>query len=236
MVAMSLSCLFSPVFYSFFPIFTQLVSIDDRDALIKLYHKSCQFMSVLVLPAAIVIALFSYEIIFLWTQNPTTAERVHLLVSILICGTALNGIMHLPYALQLAFGWTKLSILKNIIAVIILVPLIIVMAMFYGAVGAASVWLLLNIGYILLEIPIMHRRILSKEKWRWYWQDILVPLIAGLFLAGLGRVFSNSTTSQIMMLLYLLIISLLTLLITIISVPTMRSKLYGQLMKMKFQF
>ena len=70
-------------------------------------------MSVLILPVAIVIALFSYEIILLWTQNPTIARELISLVSILICGTALNGLMNLPYALQLAFGWTRLSFLKT---------------------------------------------------------------------------------------------------------------------------
>ena len=236
MIAMSLSGLFTPVFFSIFPRFTQLVSIEDQDGLKQLYHKSCQFISVLLLPVAIVIALFSYEVILLWTQNPTTAERTHLLASILICGTALNGLMNPPYALQLAFGWTRLSVLKNIIAVILLVPLIIFMTMRYGATGAASVWLLLNIGYVFFEIPIMHSRLLRKEKWRWYWQDVTVPFIAGLSIAGLGRLFFNGATSQLMILLYLMIISVLTLGITLISVPIMRSRLYGQLLKIKFEF
>jgi len=233
MVAMSLSRLFTPFYFSIYPRFTQLVALDDQDGLKQLYHTSCQFISVLVLPVAIVVALFSYEILLLWTQNPTTADRSHLLVSILICGTALNGLMHTPYALQLAFGWTKLSVLKNIIAVILLVPLIIYMTTYYGATGAASVWLFLNIGYVILEIPMMHRRLLPKEKWRWYWQDVVVPLVAGLSLAGLGRLFFSGATSQFMMLLHLMIISVLTLGITIISVPTMRSRLYSQLLKIK---
>jgi len=231
-VGMSLGRLFTPVFFSIYPRFTQLVSIDDNEGIKQLYHNSCQFISVLILPVAIVIALFSYEIILLWTQNPTTAEKTHLLVSILICGTALNGLMNPPYALQLAYGWTILSVLKNIIAVILLVPLIIIMAMRYGATGAASMWLLLNIGYVLFEIPIMHRRLLRKEKWRWYWQDVSLPLVAGLSVACLGRLFINAATSQLIMLLYLMIISALTLGMTFLSVPTMRSRLYGQLLKL----
>jgi O-antigen/teichoic acid export membrane protein len=230
---MSLGRLFAPVFFSIYPQFTQLVSLDDQDGLKRLYHKSCQFMSVLILPFAIVVALFSYEIILLWTQSPITAEKTHLLASILICGTAFNGLMNPPYALQLAFGWTKLSVLKNIIAVILLVPLIIIMAMRYGATGAASVWLFLNIGYVFFEIPTMHRRLLRKEKWRWYWQDVTVPLVAGLSIAVLGRLIFNRTSSQFMMLLYLMIISVLTVGITLISVPTMRSRLYSHLLKIR---
>ena len=58
-------------------------------------------MTVLILPVAIVVAFFSYEILLFWSQNPIIAEKTHLLVSIIICGTALNGLMHLPYALAI---------------------------------------------------------------------------------------------------------------------------------------
>lgn len=232
-VAMSLGRLFTPVFYSIYPRFTQLVSIDDQDGLKRLYHKSCQFISVLILPVTIVVALFSYEILLLWTQNPIMAEKSHLLVSILICGTALNGLMNLPYALQLAFGWTSLSFFKNVIAVILLVPLIIYMTKHYGATGAASVWLVLNMGYVFFEIPILHSRLLRKEKWRWYWQDVCLPLAICVFVAGIGRIFMSEPMSQFMMLLYLIIISALTLTIVAIATPVTRTWLIMQLSKIK---
>lgn len=232
-VAMSLSRLFTPVFLSIYPRFTQLVSINDQDGLKQLYHKSCQFIAVLILPVAIVIALLSYEIILLWTQSPTTAEKTYLLVSILTCGTALNGLMHPPYALQLAFGWTRLSLLKTLIAVILLVPLIIYMTIHYGATGAAIAWLVLNLGMFICEIPIMHRKLLHTEKWQWYWQDVGLPLVACTLVAGLGRIFISRPMSQYMMLLYLIIISVLTLGIAAIITPTTRSWLLGQLLKIR---
>ncbi len=84
----------------------------------------------------------------LWTQSPVTAEHTHLLVSILVMGTAFNGLMNIPYALQLAFGWTRLAFLVNLVSVLLLVPLMIVLTKWYGAVGAASVWVILNVGYM----------------------------------------------------------------------------------------
>jgi O-antigen/teichoic acid export membrane protein len=236
LVAMSLGRIFTPVFFSIYPRFTQLVSINDLDELKRLYHKSCQFIAVLILPVAVVIALFSYEVILLWTQNPITAEKTHLIVSIMICGTALNGLINPPYALQLAFGWTKLSVIKNIIAVIILVPLIIVLTLHYGSIGASSAWLILNIGYVVFEIPIMHSKVLRQEMWRWYWNDVSVPIIAGLSLAGLGRLLFNGTTSQSMMLLHLMVISVLTLGVTLVAVPTIRSIVYDQFLRIKLHF
>jgi O-antigen/teichoic acid export membrane protein len=232
-VAMSLNRLISPIFLGIYPRLTQLVSLNDQQRLIRLYHQSCQFMSVMILPVAIVCAFFSYEILLLWTQNSMTAEKSHLLVSILVCGTALNGLMHLPYALQLAFGWTRLSFSKNVLAVILLVPLIIYTTTHYGAVGAACVWLILNVGYVFFEIPIMHSRLLRKEKWRWYWHDVCFPLVVCFLIAGLGRIFINGPMSQFMMSLYLIIISVLTLGITVITIPTTRTWLFEQLKKIK---
>ena len=233
LVAMSLGRIFTPVFFSIYPRFTQLVSGNNLDELRLLYHKSCQFIAVLVLPAAVVIALFSYEVILLWTQNAITAEMTHRIVSIMICGTALNGLMNPPYALQLAFGWTKLSVIKNTVALIILVPLIIFLSMRYGAVGAASAWLILNIGYVLFEIPVMHGRILRDEMWRWYWSDVSVPMIACLSLAGLGRLLLHDAATQSTMLISLLVISVLTLGITLVSAPTIRSIVYGQIARLR---
>ncbi|MBU2575063.1 MAG: oligosaccharide flippase family protein [Elusimicrobia bacterium] len=233
MVGMSLGRLFTPVFFSIYPRFTQLVAVNDQDGLKEFYHKSCQFMSVLILPVAVVIVLFSYEIILLWTQNPETAERTHLLVSILISGSAINGLMNMPYALQLAFGWTRLSVFKNIIAVSLLVPAIIYMARRYGATGAASVWLFLNVGYVFFEIPIMHLRLLPKEKWRWYWQDVCLPLVVCIFVAGIGRIFIREPMSHYIMSLYLINISVLTLAIAVITTPVTRTWLFKQLLKIR---
>jgi O-antigen/teichoic acid export membrane protein len=232
-VATSLAGLFTAVFSSIYPRLTQLVSINDQDELKRLYHESCQFISVLILPAAIVIALFSKELLLLWTQSPTKTENAYLLVSILICGTALNGLMYLPYALQLAFGWTSLSFFKNVIAVILLVPFIIYMATHYGVVGAASVWFILNAGYVLFEIPVMHLRLLRGEKWRWYLQDVCLPLTVCIVVAGLGRILINGPMSQFMMLLNLIVISALTLGITAIMTPVTRTWLFMQLSKIK---
>jgi O-antigen/teichoic acid export membrane protein len=233
LVAMNVTRIFSPIFYNVYPRLTQLVSINDTDELIKLYHKSCQFIAVLVLPVTVVLALFSYEVIFLWTQNPVTAEKTYLIVSVMVCGTAMNGLMNLPYALQLAFGWTKLSVLKNIIAVALMVPLIIYLSMTYGALGAASAWLILNFGYILFEIPVMHNRLLKKEMGNWYWKDVCIPLAASISVAGLGRFLIHGQISKYVLVTQLAAVSLVTLSATLAVVPTIRLIAFHQIMKIK---
>ena len=183
-VATGLYFLIGPLYSALFPRFTQLVAQQDEPGLRRLYHEGCQWMSVILLPVAAVIALFSAELLRLWTGDAVLAEHSQLLLSLLILGTALNGLMSLPTAVQLAYGWTSLGIATNLVAVAALVPLIFVLTSRFGAAGGAAAWMLLNGAYVLLALPLMHRRILRGEQWRWYGIDVGLPLVAALAAAG----------------------------------------------------
>ena len=186
-VAMSLYRLVSPIFSAMYPRFTQLVAIGDTEALTRTYHRGCQLMSVIVLPLAALIALFSDEVLMLWTRDPAIVTHTAPILSLLIIGTALNATMNLPYAIQLAYGWTRLGMLTNLAAVAILVPLVYVLARAYGAVGAATGWVLLNLAYLLITPHLMHRRLLVGEKLAWYWTDLGAPVLAVAVSASLCR-------------------------------------------------
>ncbi|MDD8018422.1 MAG: hypothetical protein PHP42_08615, partial [Bacteroidota bacterium] len=103
-------------------------------------------------------------------------------------------------------------------------------------VGAASAWLILNIGYVFFEIPVMHKKILRDEMWRWYWNDISVPILTALSFAGVGRLLLNDSVSQPMMVLQIISISVITVAITVVSVPTIRSILIDRFLRIKLHF
>lgn len=189
MAASGLYFLVSPIFSAVFPRFSQLATLDNSQALTQLYHRSCQLMSVILVPIAVIVALFSRELLLLWTGDASLVDHTYLVLSLLIVGTCLNGLMHLPYALQLAYGWTKLAFYMNLVAVIILAPLIYVMAVRYGTIGAAAVWVVLNTGYVLIGLQLLHRRYLRGELALWYRIDVGYPLAVALLIAGLGRWF-----------------------------------------------
>jgi O-antigen/teichoic acid export membrane protein len=235
-VASALYGFISPLFFALFPRFSQLVSLNDQAGLKELYHKSCQVMSVIILPAAIVVSLFSPEILLLWTGNPVTVANTHIIVSILIIGTALNGLMNLPYALQLAHGWTKLALYTNIIASIVLVPMIYFLTMHYGVVGAASAWVILNAGYVLICIQIMHSRLLKGEQWRWYLNDVGIPLSAALSMALIGWLFRPDGISGLAMLIYLIGVSAATLLASAFATSVTRQWLKQKFVMLKVSY
>lgn len=177
-LASGLGLLISPVFAAYYPRLVQAVMQTGKDDLKHIYHQGCQLVSIIVLPAGAVIAGFSHEILLLWTQNAEVAQSAHLVLRIVIIGSMLNGLMNIPYALQLAHGWTSLAFKANIVAICFLAPLVIFAAYRYGVEGAASIWVLLNTGYILFSIHWQHKCLLPAEKRSWYWNDVIPPLFA----------------------------------------------------------
>jgi len=170
-----LSTSVSPIFVTMFPRFSKLALPQDEDALRSIYHGACQMVAIIMLPAFAVLAVFPASLLHFWIRDPMTIERVRPLVVFLATGTALNCLMTMPYALQISQGWTSLSFYKNIAALFVILPLMLILVRRLGASGAAISWIVLNAGYIMLEIPIMHSRLLKSEMFNWYFKDAARP-------------------------------------------------------------
>lgn len=226
MVSGSLSVvLIGPIFNALFPRFSALVAADDQIALKQLYHQSSQLMTALIIPVAAVLSLFSFDILLLWTGNAETARIASPIVSVMVIGTALNGLMTLPYALQLSHGWTSIGLRINTFFIITLVPGIIFMATHYGMVGAASVWVALNTVYLLIGVPLTHRRLLKGETIQWFFEDVGLPLVAALLVAGIGRWLVVGPMSGIMAFAGLTSVLLAAVIASVLAAPQIRSLL-----------
>jgi len=183
-VAGALYLLVGPIANASYPQFTGYVARCDQAGLAVAYHKYAQVTAIVVMPATLVLVFFSQRILLVWTRDAVIANAAAPLVSVLALGNMLHGLMHTSYTLQLAYGRTKFNILVNVVAVVLLLPAIYLAVTISGAIGAAYVWLILNLGYVLIATPIMHRVLLTGEMWRWYRQDVLAPLVFALAAVG----------------------------------------------------
>jgi O-antigen/teichoic acid export membrane protein len=219
------------VFNVMFPRMSALVSAGDKNAISQFYHLGSQLMAVLIVPIAAVLALFSFEILRLWTGNSDTAASVAPLLSVLMVGSAINALLYLPYILQLAFGWTKLPLLASLISISILVPLMFPMTKHFGPVGAALIWPILNVLNILIAVPIMHRRLLPRETWRYY-SDIGLPLLCAIATVAIGRLAFTTLESRLATLSVLAGLWLASLGAAVVAAPQIRAGIRRHLSKL----
>jgi O-antigen/teichoic acid export membrane protein len=222
-VGNALAYLVQPISAALFPKLSQLVLDEDKTSLSALYHNGCKLASVIVLPAAVTVALFSREILTLWIRDPEIVQHAFFLVSLMVIGTAMNSLMVLPYTLQLAHGWTKLVFSQNLISTILLVPLMIFMVKTYGAIGAPIVWIILNAGYLAIMIPLMHKRILTSEMKQWYLLDIGAPLLIIAVIVLSARFLLPIDASKSVTLLWIVFTPMIAFIIAFLASPTTRS-------------
>jgi len=184
MVATSISTIVAPLFSTAFPRFSELLAADRIEDVKHLYHLLCQFSTCVVVPVVAVIALFSPNVMLIWSQNVTLVDRTNIYVSLLVIGTGMNAVLQVPYALQLAYGATGIAFYQAIVSTILYIPLLLVLVFYFGAIGGAWTWIILTSGYMLITPHIMHRRILKKEKWSWYFSDLALPTLSIIFATG----------------------------------------------------
>jgi O-antigen/teichoic acid export membrane protein len=127
--------------------------------------------------------LFSKEIILLWTHNSQLAIDASLLTSILTFGNLINSLLSMPYQAQLAYGWTKLALYTNIAAAMVLVPALYFIAPIYGGIGAAWIWVSLNLAFLIFGMHFFYKKVIKNQKSTWYLDDIFFPLLAA-FISG----------------------------------------------------
>jgi O-antigen/teichoic acid export membrane protein len=228
-ISLSLLRIIYPVSDALYPQFVQLVSVKNNDGLKQLFHKGCQLLTVLLLPVACVICLFSYEILLLWTKDVKISQQTSAILSFLTLGVALEALAHIPNQVQFAHGVTRFLFLVKLTALIVQLPLMYFLISRYSALGGAIVQLILYCVIVPVTIHFVGRRMLPEEKSRWYLQDVGIPLLACCSTASLGRLLMNTQMTQLMTLIYIGTILALTITMTIISAPLIRTSLFIEL-------
>lgn len=189
-VVSGLYVLVAPLFNVIYPRFSALVVTGETAKLIELYRLGTRLLATVLFSIAIVLALFAEDLVLVWTGDPSLAAPVARIIPLLLIGSALNGVMYFPYALQLAHGMTWIPLTINAVLMCLLAPGIIYLAHTYGALGGAMAWMIAEVVYVLLGPWLTHRHILKGLAPRWLLQDVCLPLLmaALIVMAGHGAI------------------------------------------------
>ncbi|VVM48745.1 hypothetical protein PS664_00662 [Pseudomonas fluorescens] len=172
--------LVSPVFNVYYPKLVSLVTTRNNVETFSTFTRASQVLSLLVIPFSIWVALYSQPLLLLWTRDEHVAALASTPLWFLAIGTMFYAFMQMPYALQLAHGWTRFSVWQNAVAVVFIIPLTYYLATHYGLDGSALPWLILNVSYVLICSPIIFRKLSIKPARTWYTETILIPAAIAL--------------------------------------------------------
>lgn len=184
-VAAALVVVVMPIFNTFYPRYSSMLAAGREAELRELHHFGSQLVVLALVPAAFLVVFFGRDLVELWTHDAATATAVAPLATLLVAGAVFNGFMILPYALQLAHGWTRAGIIFGVASVLLYLPVLAFMAVKFGAAGGATAWLALNVAYFAIMGPVMHLKLLPGALGEWLVRDLAIPTVCAAAVTAL---------------------------------------------------
>lgn len=150
-----------PIYSAWQPRLTQHVASGDVYQLKNTYLRGLKLLAAIVVPGALILAIFSEWILSAYTGNSELASSAMIALVLLSFGSAFNGMLLMPHAAALAHGWTRLSLIQNACACVVVVPLVYAATQRWGLDGAGIGWLLVNASLLAITLPMIQRRCMT---------------------------------------------------------------------------
>jgi O-antigen/teichoic acid export membrane protein len=163
----------------------------SRDAESVRFSRSYQSFVVLlgwvVWPLAVVLAVFSREILCLWTGDASVAESGRGVLALLSLASAFSIVNLATGQMLLALGKVGRVLAGTLFSLVVVVLGTVIMGKLYGAVGAACVQIASGSLYLLLVAPLLTRKTLPLGYFRLMVVSGVVPFVLAMGVALLVR-------------------------------------------------
>lgn len=220
--AMGLVQLIAPMNISVYPRMAEYVAAAKETELRTLFLSAAQWLAALLIPPALLMAVFPESVLLLWTGDTEIVSTASALLAVLSLAMLMNGLTNLPYMLQLAHGWTSLSNITNLIFLSFMIPALIVLIPIYGPITAAIALLAFNLINIAIGGAIMFSRILRSAGRPWAAHAVIAPLAVGASGALLCRLVLGAGNDRLTAALILMPAGALITLCVFASLPIPR--------------
>lgn len=188
--ATAISMILSALNSALMPSFATAHAANTPEILLQRYDKACRvtlFTTGLVL---FTLVFFGHSLLWIWI-NPVAAEEAWRPLAILAVGFWLSASVSTAYNVGVACRQPAALLKLSALSAIFYAPVLYVMILMWGVQGAATAWLLLNAGYVLTIVPVVHRNILNIPVAKWFGSTLFPFALLGTTTFGCSRLLAN---------------------------------------------
>lgn len=192
LVASGIMIVGGPVSGAIMPRMAKLEAEGDRGEVIRVYRQSTQLVAIIAGSAAVTLAFCAEPLLWAWTGDVDLASKAAPILTLYAIGNGVLAIAAFPYYLQYARGDLRLHFIGHLLLLFILIPSIVLAAIYHGAIGAGFAWVGVNVLYLFIWVAVVHQKLQPGLHWRWLFKDVLaigIPVtLVGMvmFLVGLS--------------------------------------------------
>lgn len=186
LIAGGIYSLVTPLFNAVYPRFSMLAAGSELTVLRQLYRDVTHLMASLLLPLAMLLAIAGEDLVSLWAGDRQLAANVAPILALLAVGSALHGVMYVPFALTLAMGAASMALRINVVLLVAVGPLLLGLTYRYGASGAAAAWVILHVAYVLFGGWVTNSALMPGIAGKWLVHDVGLPALVALLIGFAG--------------------------------------------------
>lgn len=188
-----------PFVQAFQPRLTTLLAQGRRAEFVHVYRLSASVILALAAGLAGAIAARPEWVIYVWTGGRELGVRLAPVLSLYAAGGGISAFLFVSFLLQYAQGLVRLHVIGYLGFAVVWIPAAIWAAFAYGPLATGMVWLGGNLIYLAIWVPVIHRRLLSRDERRgldlgvWLKGGVIAAVLAASRLIVLGDMSRAAT-------------------------------------------
>jgi O-antigen/teichoic acid export membrane protein len=229
-VASTLYLFVVPITQGFYPYMVAANSRGDRRLLILLHHTSSQAVTVVAGSMAILLIIFSWPLLFVWSGNDSLASEISPILSVLATAALANSLGHVGHNLQIVTGHTRSLVITGSGTVLLALFVLPLVAINHGLAEAAQVWVGIAIVQASIVLYLSHRGCVQGEGFRWLFRDVIPPLAGALATMWLfSRFIPQSDMGRLILSGYVAVTASASFVVAVWLAPNLRDRLKASL-------
>ena len=164
-------------------------SDNEFNKLKKTYGELTQLCILIFFPIIVSLSIYSWEFIYLVTNDNDVANWGELILAILLVGNFFSIIGGFQYYLQISKGVLSLQSRYITILLFTYVPILYFFINSFGVLGAAFCWLVFRAITFFIWMPFIHYKLLPGGHWSWFKENI-VSIIFGTMIVTLIIIYN----------------------------------------------
>ena len=230
-VASGLSRVSTPLMQTFGPHFTELVSKGDEVVLAGQVRIASQLMNTLILPPVAVLFFFAEPVLAVWTGNSVLAAGSGPILAIVVVGTAFSSCSYPALSILYSRKLLRPVIVVNLLALVVLLPLLFVAVAYFGVRGAAFCWMLYGLLLYVVYQVVGLRGLPGTGFLQSVLQDFVLPCLVSFTIAGVTHFWLSEVKGRAV---FIALLGLCLIAGWVVSLMVCRDLLKNVLEKMKW--
>ena len=179
--------------------FTNLYSSGKIESLNNDFNNYFKSSAIFIVSTSSFIAMFSKELILVWTKSEIYGELLTGVSFYVILGSMFLALQEIPYSYLLSRGITKVNRRMSILSLPFILIGSFVFVDLYGLIGAAITYCTLMMIQTFIYINYTCKKYIFSDSFLWVNKNLSLPLILSLLFATISRLMIDSLNLNLLL-------------------------------------